>query len=303
MGRRTCCCTVCTRTWTVLGCSNYPLPDAVVTMTSSGGIVSTGTTGADGTVVIPHGASSGSWSVSHPSGRFFTNSGTFTACTGATTQTVNLFAATGYRCCNLFGSGVANPYPVATTLTLTDGGGSMSVALAATCDFSVCSLRPNADNYAASCDVVADRLCYDSVSGTNVQLYKPPTIGTGSIQVTYTMANTASGWQLTQAYYWCVGTCYWEGDSCPTPTVSTKNKARYWRVPIACGSGSSAGGALLKSHVSTGYTINSLNPPNVTFHFASGNGFGPFDVIPGPVCTPTPTPTGNPYSSDVTIAA
>ncbi|WP_165068254.1 carboxypeptidase-like regulatory domain-containing protein [Paludisphaera rhizosphaerae] len=300
------CSPVCSRTWTITGCSNYPLPGAVVTMTSTGGIITSGTTGSDGKVTLGHGATSGTYTVTHPSGRFNGASGSFSSCTGATTQGVQLFAASGYRCCgSLLGPSTPTPYPVSTSLTLTDVGGSQSVALSTLCDFTVCSLRPNADNYAADCSSVASMTCYDAYTGLFIPIAGPKTVGTGSIYVWYTLSSTSGGWQLSQGYYWCVGYCYWNGATCPPDVYAgnyTRDKVRYWRVPGNC-SGTGLGGAGLKTDVSTGFTVNSLEPFNVTFHFAGGTGFGPSDALPGGVCTPTPTPlTGNPYSMDVTIS-
>jgi large repetitive protein len=113
--------------FSIRGCATLAPPNATVTV-SGGGATYTGTTTTGGLLldVSPTGAGSYSWTVTEPTGRFVTASGTVTvACNATAGVTVNLTAAAGYVCitgCDL---------PVATTVTLTTPQGGVTLTYAA----------------------------------------------------------------------------------------------------------------------------------------------------------------------------
>lgn len=254
------------RKYTVLGCFGTPLPDAVVTVT---GPVATESvqTGSDG-VAYYHYGNTGSYSavVSHPSGRFADSAAdAFTVanvCDSSTAPTITLAPASGYECCDVQKTVTPpSPYPIPKTLKVTDPAGAISFT-ATNCGGTACAGGRTMTNVATGGGGTT------SCNGFTYQL--PPTIGSADCLVQYDVSLTATGCSATQTNP--VATCggsgcqylYGAAPGCETQYLATRT-----------GGGSCAAFPNPVGWGSTGYTINSLYPLNVTLTFDTGGSFGP----------------------------
>lgn len=301
---------VCTRTVTVVGCRSNPLPGAVVTMTSSGGIVTSGTTDSSGVVVLAHGAASGAIAATHPSGRFSAFSGSFSGCTGTASQTITMTPATGHSCCWGPTHPAAlrdSPYPVnVAALEITDPAGTQSFPQSgfSACNRVVCSGRSGASDVGLISPPTY--VCFDTYLGYNTDRFVDLTTTTGTVAVRYAINLGNASLVLNQQFRSTASAFLINPGETPgaNPCSLTYPDPGWiwqqWRYDVACGS--TAG--RLESHDSVSVTVNSVDPLNLTFAFAPGDGYGPVPVVwTGSAFVPvTPITFGAPYSTSIVVS-
>jgi hypothetical protein len=276
-------------------------------MTSTGGIVTSGTTNASGVVVLAHGAASGTISVTHPSGRFAAFSGSFSGCTGETSQTVTLNAASGYSCCWQATHPAPlrdSPYPVnAAALRITDPDGTQAFPVASPanpCAFQLCSGRSASNVGPVDYPVFT---CFDTYWGTNRPRSVLPPIGPGTLNVRYAINFTAASLVLNQQHRWTGGPLIYhpDQDASGVPCIPENAPgwlAIAWRYPVACGSTT----GFLANDNSVSVTVNSVLPLNLTFTFAAGTGYGPTPATQTGASWSYSPLTGNPYALSVVVS-
>lgn len=311
--RRRCCCAppvVCTRTVTVRGCNSNPLPGAVVTMTSTGGIVTSGTTNSSGVVVLAHGASSGTITATHSSGKFNSFSGSFTGCTGSASQTITMTPGADYSCCWGASHPAAlrdSPYPVnIAALEITDPAGTQAFSQSGfgPCNRVVCSGRSGASDVGAISP--ATYVCYDTSLGYNTDRFVDLTTTTGTISVRYALNLADAAMTLNQQFRSTGSEFLIHPGDVVGASPCTNNfpdpgwTLQQWRYEVACGS--TAG--RLESWDSVSMTINSVEPLNLTFTFNPGEGYGPVAATwNGTNFVPdTPITFGSPYSTSIVVS-
>jgi hypothetical protein len=254
------------RKFGVSGCFGTPLPDAIITVTGpSPGSVQTG---ADG-IAYYHYSQVGTYTavVSHPSGRFADSdpvSWTVTnVCDSSEAAGVQLAPAAGYQCCTIQRTATPpSPYPIKTTLKITDPGGAISFT-SGDCSGTACAGGRVMSNVQTAAGGIA------SCNGFTFNL--PPTVGTGSCFVKYDVVLSDTGCTASQTnpVAACSGVqgcqyLYGTAPGCETKYLAVRSPG-----------GSCAAFPNPMTWGSTGFTINSLNPLNVTFTFDPGGDFGP----------------------------
>lgn len=295
---------------TVVGCYDSPVPGATVVVTPPGGGAPVSrTTGADGQVTIPL-TVTGTYTVAitPPNERLApaTVETIMFAC-GALPQSIQvaLSPAEGYQCCEIQKTVTPfHPFPIKTTLRITDLGGSFTVPLSyqipvyGGCYVQGCVVRTmeqvgNPSTYVWS--------CYDAATGTgnNIVGLREDEIGTGDAPVSYRLAFGTSPFG-TQAVAgintWPVGHANGEDDD-PCPAVHAGYFIRRWRLPVACGGGTAGDFAYSGTAV-----VNSLMPLNITYTFGGGNGqYGPMPYDDYAANASSNPLAGDPYSSTVTL--
>jgi hypothetical protein len=283
--------------FTVKGCHNHLLPDAVIAITGA----DSGTVTTDGSGVATFYTDftgSFSFTITHPSGRFTTVTGSFTKLTVCASVAVGrtMSAATGYNCCAELGTlwPTPNPYPIPNTLYITDGEGyTMAVPIdGSSCFGSACEMR-NMDT-TSTCGgglCLPTYSCTDLVGSTG-QL--PPTdIGVQSTALLWGLQlGDASSMLLRQTHNVMTtadGLKYVAGTG--PHACSPADTKQLWRWSRTC--------AQLASYTSradtqSSLTVNSVYPLNISFTFAAGTGFGPVPVG-------APAIGGEPYTLSATV--
>lgn len=254
------------RKFTVYGCFGSPLPGAAVAITGAGS--QTVFTDSNG-VAYYHYDATGTYSatITHSSGRF--NASTAVAwtvanvCDSSTAAPVTLAPAAAYQCCDIQKTVTpASPYPISKTLKVTDPGGPIAF-VSSNCSGTACGNRTM--NTCSPSSVVGPVSC----NGFN-WLMPPGDIGSYVSKVSYNVSLSNTGVSATQStpIYTSTGS----GLQHPAkPPTDCSLVYQAWRIAQSDCSAS----AQDSNAASTGYTINSLNPLNVTITFASGGTFGP----------------------------
>jgi len=248
---------VCTLTFTVTGCNSQPLPGAVVTLTATGITTSTGTTNSSGQAVVGFGANSGTYTITHPSGRFASATGSFSACkVGLTASpTVHLNNAAGYSCCLS-----STPYPAKMPLTITpSSGGSFTIS---SCNGNGCphpsvSAKSNTSRSAITC-------------GAFIPTIAPGDIAPGTIDARVAVA--VSGGLSASVQFGANRADYGAGTTCAGVNPADPRNTIFWYSDGGC-SGNVGGSGGIQAGVGT---VNNASPLNVTFTFG---GFSPISDI------------------------
>jgi hypothetical protein len=274
----------------ITGCYGAPLPGAVVTFSGPDG--GSATTGSDGKAVwYTDKTGTFNYTVTHPSGRFKPASGTVTKPTVCTPVAIGagLTPKDGYVCCGFLANLTPpSPYPIPTTLYVTDDDGTFPITLSPdTCTGDACVLR--------EIDYVSDGVLSTCRCGSSTY-YTPPIRSRQETAVLWTLRlNTSAPLALT--YYFglqnSVGGSLLYPSNCPAPSCTSDTRIS-WRTKTTCATIRTV--SRKEDHGPSSYTLNSVMPLHITYNYASGNGYGPFPA------TPDPTFTGESYTSQAIVS-
>lgn len=252
------------RKYTVLGCFGSPLPGATITI--SGVESGTATTDSNGVAYFRY-AVVGLHTVviSHSSGRFGTASNSFTVanlCDSSDAGSFTLAPGAAYQCCDIQRRVVPpSPYPIAKALKVTDPGGPIAFTNT-NCSGSACATR-------SMSNVSGSGLGFAVCGGTGYTM-APTDIGGGNTKALYSIAlsDTVVSANQSTPIFTSVGSGLHYPPGAPSDCSLVY---RAWRIAQA----DCAPAAQDVTFPSTGFTVNSLFPLNVTITFASGGTFGP----------------------------
>jgi hypothetical protein len=271
-------------TFDIFGCASNPLPGAVCTL--SGAVSGSATTDASGHAEIPITATgSVAWSVSHPSGRFNSASGSKTVSDLCEDSEVgvafSLSPADGYACCFPFLGGFPdNPYPISTSLLWTDCTGEYEFDIDPVgCGQDICT------------SIELDDVSLDGPSscvtctGGGTKQFPPTDIGVHPINVLLSLNLGSIAANIIRYYYRTYTGLsvkffnYKTGAVCPD--CGADDASRSWRVNDTCDAletGKETGGIQYEIRASVSYVVNSVIPFNLTSTInPAGNGYGPGD--------------------------
>jgi len=257
--------------FTVGGCNGSPLPGA--TCTISGANSGSAVTDGDGNCAIPisHTGTT-AWTITPPNGRLQSASGSLSvpSLCEATGVARNLAASDGYTCCGALGD---TPFPVTSTLILTDDNGSFEVAA---CDDQTCVIRnlsdvsPTGNAKTCTCIGGSASLPPDDIGNNDTGIAWRLQLGMATDPINYVGYFFAVKSQIGPSLLY-------RADACdPGSPCSPADSRRQWRLVTDCSNVFEADPN--EPHAPSSYTINSVFPLNITFHFASGNGYGPGDA-------------------------
>ncbi len=273
------CYPVSARQFRIFGCFSQPLAGANIVVTGPGSTTTALTSDGNGHAIFsPPTTGTYSFSVTHPSGRFNTRTGSWNQSTSCAAgfSTVTMGAASGYTCCV-----AGTPYPVKNTLNITDAGGTASFTFAAfTCGAAVCLSRTMSDVSVTGSPQAL------SCSPSGVANFPPSDISKRTSAVLYTITiNAAPTLVQTEREFQQAGVyrLQYHGNHDVDGLCTPNETFRGWRIQSSCPMPSTQ----LRDFHPTSVVVNSLYPFSATFKFAAGDGFGPSptDINPGPFST------------------
>lgn len=300
----------------VFGCYGAPVPGAVVRVTPPPGgspippmVTDEAGEAAFVATVVGAGANPYGVVVEPPGPRLlgstFSLSGS--ACSGLYVPDVLLAPAPGYACCEIQKSVTPTwPFPIKTTLLLTDAGGVESVPLVgkavggvAWCEVAKCVSREMGE---VAENPTHSVWCWLAGHGGIDFGIDEAAIGTGTTAVRYAFSFTntgASGSQTLPAAGSKAGGYGYNTNAPDLPCPDNEDRLmRAWRLPRAC---DAAPTAVVFAYSAAG-VVNSWNPFNVTFTFTTPR--GAFGARVGDMggASPFAYLDGQPYSPTVVIS-